>query len=213
MTDRGFLASAGLKTTIRPNQALRRQSGQSTILLPLPQSPIQSYCKRSKKASNPELEQDDHTHVHRFVRVWGGRKKSNDIIVCSMIFEFHHVAIIVSDYQVSKQFYTETLGLAVILETYREERQSWKLDLKIQGGGQLEIFSFPNTPDRPSRPEACGLRHLAFRVVDLDETVRQLVSKNVSVEPVRIDLNTGARFTFFADPDDLPIEIYEVSKS
>ena len=127
-----------------------------------------------------------------------------------MVFEFHHVALIVSDYTVSKRFYTETLGLEVICETFREARQSWKLDLQIQGGGQLELFSFPNTPPRPSRPEACGLRHLAFRVGDLDETVRVLTAKGVEVEAIRIDGNTGSRFTFFADPDGLPIEMYEV---
>ncbi|CAN0586533.1 unnamed protein product [Ectocarpus sp. 12 AP-2014] len=127
-----------------------------------------------------------------------------------MDFEFHHVAIIVSDYEASKVFYTETLGLEVILETYRETRQSWKLDLRLNGGGQLEVFSFPDTPDRPTTPEACGLRHLAFRVVDLDEVLRELSSKGVVIEPVRIDENTGSKFTFFADPDGLPIELYEV---
>jgi glyoxylase I family protein len=130
-----------------------------------------------------------------------------------MNFELHHVAIIVSDYEVSKRFYTKTLGFEIILETFRAERQSWKLDLRIQGGGQLEIFSFPVTPDRPSTPEACGLRHLAFRVADLDETERILTFKAVSVEPIRIDENTGSRFTFFADPDGLPLEIYEVTNS
>lgn len=122
---------------------------------------------------------------------------------------FHHVAIIVSDYERSKRFYTEVLQFRVILETYRSDRESWKLDLQIHGGGQLEIFSFPKTPDRPSRPEACGLRHLAFRVADLDVTAKKLKSKAVSIEPVRIDENTGARFTFFADPDGLPMELYE----
>lgn len=127
-----------------------------------------------------------------------------------MVFEFHHVAIIVSDYDTSKQFYTETLGLEVILETYRAARQSWKLDLRLHGGGQLEVFSFPNTPDRPSRPEACGLRHLAFRVTDLADAVKNLTAKGVDIEPVRIDEITGSKFTFFADPDGLPIEMYEV---
>ena len=128
-----------------------------------------------------------------------------------MDLKFHHVAIIVSDYETSKRFYTETLGLPVILETYREERHSWKLDLQLSDGGQLEVFSFPSTPERPTQPEACGLRHLAFRVLDLDASMRLLSSKDVAIEPVRIDENTGARFTFFADPDGLPIELYEMS--
>ena len=123
---------------------------------------------------------------------------------------FHHVALIVSDYSVSKKFYTETLGFEVIAETLRQERESWKLDLRVPGGGMLEVFSFPNPTERPSRPEACGLRHLAFRVSDLDAVVEQLRSNDVLVEDVRIDDLTGARFTFFADPDGLPLEIYEV---
>ena len=122
-----------------------------------------------------------------------------------MVFEFHHVAIIVSDYEASKIFYTETLGLEVILETYRESRQSWNLDLRLHGVGQLEIFCFPHTPERPSKPEACGLRHLTLRVVDLDEAAHELSSEGVEIEPVRIDVNTGSKFTFFADPDGLPI--------
>ena len=128
-----------------------------------------------------------------------------------MDLKFHHVAIIVSDYETSKRFYTETLGLPVILETYREERRSWKLDLQLSDGGQLEVFSFPSTPERPTQPEACGLRHLAFRVLNLDASMRLLSSKDVAMEPVRIDENTGARFTSFADPDGLPIELYEMS--
>ncbi|MDA9011688.1 VOC family protein [Planktomarina temperata] len=127
-----------------------------------------------------------------------------------MTFEFHHVAIIVNDCERSKQFYTQTLGLEKIRETYRKARQSWKLDLKLHGGGQLELFSFPHTPERPSRPEACGLRHLAFRVRDLDGTIDRLTDKGVVIEPVRIDETTGCRFTFFSDPDGLPIELYEV---
>ncbi|WP_300034437.1 VOC family protein [uncultured Roseobacter sp.] len=127
-----------------------------------------------------------------------------------MDLRFHHVAIIVSDYARSKQFYTQTLGLPVILESYRAERQSWKLDLGLADGGQLEVFSFPDTPDRPTRPEACGLRHLAFRVADLDVSMRELAAKGVKTEPVRIDENTGCRFTFFADPDGLPVELYEI---
>ena len=121
----------------------------------------------------------------------------------------HHIALIVSDYEKSKKFYTEILGLNVILETYRQARQSWKLDLSIPGGGQLELFSFPEPPARPSTPEACGLRHLAFSVSHLETVVDKLEAAGVVVEPVRIDEHTGQRFTFFKDPDDLPLEIYE----
>lgn len=128
-----------------------------------------------------------------------------------MDLALHHVAIIVSDYDVSKTFYTQTLGLPVLRESYREARRSWKLDLKLGDGGQLEIFSFPEPPVRPTRPEACGLRHLAFRIDDLDACLGELNKKGVVAEPIRIDENTGARFTFFADPDGLPIELYEVT--
>jgi glyoxylase I family protein len=124
---------------------------------------------------------------------------------------FHHVAIIASDYDRSKEFYTKILGLDVIAETYRSERQSWKLDLQIPGGGQLELFSFPNPPDRVSRPEACGLRHLAFRVSDIEKEITRLTKLGIALEPIRVDKLTGSRFTFFADPDDLPIELYETS--
>lgn len=123
---------------------------------------------------------------------------------------FHHVALIVSDYAISKRFYTETLGLDVIAETFREERESWKLDLRVPGGSQIELFSFPNPPKRPSTPEAQGLRHLAFRVSDLNAAVERLESFGVAIEKVRVDELTGARFTFFADPDGLPLELYEV---
>ncbi|HEY9854902.1 MAG TPA: VOC family protein [Stenomitos sp.] len=121
----------------------------------------------------------------------------------------HHVAIICSDYEVSKRFYTETLGLAVIAETFRAERSSYKLDLQVPGGVQIELFSFPNPPVRTSRPEARGLRHLAFSVADLDRAVNELSAHGVAVEPIRTDDLTGKRFTFFADPDDLPLELYE----
>jgi glyoxylase I family protein len=123
--------------------------------------------------------------------------------------KIHHVAVICSDYARSKQFYTEVLGLAVIAETYREARQSYKLDLGLPDGTQIELFSFPGCPKRPSYPEAQGLRHLAFAVTDLSESVRELQSKGVEVEPIRLDPVTNRRFTFFADPDDLPIELYE----
>jgi glyoxylase I family protein len=122
----------------------------------------------------------------------------------------HHVAIICADYDRSKRFYTEVLGLPIVAETYREARQSYKLDLRI-GAAQLELFSFPNPADRPSRPEACGLRHLAFAVTDLDRMVAQLVEQGIAVEPIRIDEWTDRRFTFFQDPDGLPLELYEIN--
>lgn len=121
----------------------------------------------------------------------------------------HHVAIIASDYGVSRRFYIEVLGLEVIREVHRKERNSYKLDLRLPDGVQVELFSFPDPPGRPSYPEACGLRHLAFEVGDLDEAVAELVAKGVSVEPARLDEHTGRRFTFFADPDGLPLELYE----
>lgn len=120
----------------------------------------------------------------------------------------HHVALICSDYRRSKDFYTRVLGLEMIAETYRAERDSWKLDLRL-GGVQLELFSFPGAPSRPSRPEAQGLRHLAFAVDDLDAAMTSLAGHGVVFEPVRLDALTGRRFTFFADPDDLPLELYE----
>ncbi len=122
----------------------------------------------------------------------------------------HHVAIICSDYARSKHFYTQTLGLKIIAEAYRSERQSYKLDLAVADGTQLELFSFPNPPERPSRPEACGLRHLAFAVADVEQIKNDLEQKGVAVEPIRIDEYTGKKFTFFADPDGLPLEVYEV---
>ncbi|MES2543702.1 MAG: VOC family protein [Bacteroidota bacterium] len=123
--------------------------------------------------------------------------------------KIHHIAIICSDYQKSKTFYTEILGLTIIQENYREERQSYKLDLALNGVYAIELFSFPNPPQRASRPEATGLRHLAFEVDDLDAIVSILTSKKITPETIRIDEFTGKRFTFIADPDDLPIEFYE----
>jgi glyoxylase I family protein len=125
-----------------------------------------------------------------------------------MLNGIHHVAIIASDYAISRRFYTETLGLAVIAETHRAERDSWKLDLKI-GDAQIELFSFPNPPLRPTRPEARGLRHLAFSVDDLDAAVARLEGAGVACEPIRLDELTDRRFTFFQDPDGLPLELYE----
>ena len=122
----------------------------------------------------------------------------------------HHVAIIASDYDRSRRFYHELVGLPILAETLRAERHSWKLDLALPDGSQLELFSFPAPPPRPSRPEACGLRHLAFRVQALDPVIAHLERHGVAVEPVRVDELTGSRFTFFADPDGLPLELYEV---
>ncbi|NUO76741.1 MAG: VOC family protein [Lysobacter sp.] len=121
----------------------------------------------------------------------------------------HHVALICSDYARSKRFYTQVLGLRVIAEAYRAARDSYKLDLALPDGSQLELFSFPDPPPRPSYPEACGLRHLAFEVPDIDAAVSELRTHAVAVEPVRIDEYTGRRYTFFADPDGLPLELYE----
>ena len=121
----------------------------------------------------------------------------------------HHIAIICSNYERSKQFYTEILGADILCETWREHRRSHKLDLRI-GNAQLELFSFPDPPTRPTRPEACGLRHLALAVENLDHSIDHLHCHSVAVEPVRLDELTGKRFTFFQDTDGLPLELYEV---
>lgn len=120
----------------------------------------------------------------------------------------HHIAIICSDYERSRHFYTQVLGLPVLAEIYREERDSWKCDLDA-GNAQIELFSFPDPPPRPSYPEACGLRHLAFATADLEAEVARLTGLGIAVEPIRIDPYTGMKFTFFADPDGLPLEYYE----
>lgn len=121
----------------------------------------------------------------------------------------HHVAIICSDYDRSRRFYTETLGLPVIRETWRAERRSWKLDLAVGVHCQIELFSFPDAPPRPSYPEAQGLRHLAFATGALEQCIAALRRSGVRVEPVRLDALTGKRFVFFSDPDGLPLELYE----
>lgn len=121
----------------------------------------------------------------------------------------HHIAIICSDYPVSKRFYTEILGLKIVREVYREVRKSYKLDLEVGDQYQVELFSFPEPPPRPSRPEATGLRHLAFEVDNIDEAILEISKHGVAIEPVRLDEFTGKRFTFLADPDGLPIELYE----
>lgn len=127
-----------------------------------------------------------------------------------MFKSIHHAAIICSDYQKSKHFYTSVLGLEIVAENYREKRRSYKLDLKLPDGGQIELFSFPNAPERPSFPEALGLRHLAFNVDSVETVVDYLTSKNVIVEAIRVDEYTNKKFTFFNDPDGLPLELYEL---
>jgi len=124
--------------------------------------------------------------------------------------DVHHIAIICSDYQKSKQFYTEILGFSIIGEVYREQRNSYKLDLALHGNYKIELFSFPNPPQRVSRPEASGLRHLAFSVENIEQNVAILQQHKIDVEVIRIDEFTGKKFTFFEDPDGLPIELYEI---
>jgi glyoxylase I family protein len=126
-----------------------------------------------------------------------------------LLKSIHHIAIISSDYETSKAFYTEILGFKIEREVYREARNSYKLDLSLNGQYCIELFSFPDPPARPSRPEATGLRHIAFEVTDLDEAIAFLREKSIDPEPIRVDQFTGKRFTFFADPDQLPIELYE----
>jgi glyoxylase I family protein len=127
----------------------------------------------------------------------------------NLLYKIHHIAIICSDYERSKRFYVEVLGLEIIRETYRKERKSHKLDLSLNGEYVIELFSFPDPPKRLSRPEATGLRHLAFEVEDLEAVLDQMEKHAVPFEPIRVDEFTGKRFTFIADPDGLPIEFYE----
>lgn len=128
----------------------------------------------------------------------------------SYFLGFHHIAIIVSDYEHSKYFYTHILGAEIVQETYRKERQSYKLDLRFSDGSQIELFSFPTPPPRQSFPESCGLRHLAFRVNNLQSAVDFLNEHHIVCEQIRVDELTGCRFTFFRDPDGLPLELYEL---
>jgi glyoxylase I family protein len=126
------------------------------------------------------------------------------------IQSLHHIAIICADYEKSKRFYTEILGFQIKNEVYREERQSFKLDLSLNGHYLIELFSFPNPPKRLSRPESTGLRHIAFGVNNIEEACLFLKDNQIETEDIRIDEYTGRKFTFFADPDDLPIEFYEM---
>ncbi|QFU03114.1 putative lyase [Halomonas sp. THAF5a] len=123
----------------------------------------------------------------------------------------HHVALITADYPRARRFYLEVLDAEILHETYREARDSHKLDLRLPGGTRLELFSFPSPPPRPSYPEACGLRHLALATPDLDACVTRLEARGADPEPIRVDEGTGARFTFFSDPDGTPIELYEAA--
>lgn len=125
------------------------------------------------------------------------------------INKIHHIAIICSNYDVSKAFYTKTLGFKILNEVFREERSSYKLDLMVNDTYQIELFSFPNPPERSNKPEAVGLRHLAFEVPNIDDAVEELTQKGVAVEPIRVDPYTDKKFTFFQDPDGLPLELYE----
>jgi len=127
----------------------------------------------------------------------------------ALITGIHHIAIICSDYEISKKFYVETLGLKILAEHYREERQSYKLDLALGDHYIIELFSFPNPPKRASGPEAAGLRHLAFAVINIEKAIEKLKENGVETEPIRVDEFTGKRFTFFSDPDGLPLEFYE----
>lgn len=127
----------------------------------------------------------------------------------SVILGFHHIAIIASDYEKSKWFYTQILGAKIIQETYRKERKSYKLDLVFVDGSQIELFSFPSPPARVNNPEACGLRHLAFKVADLSQALRFLEQQGIEHEGIRIDEVTGKQFSFFKDPDGLPLEFYQ----
>ena len=126
-----------------------------------------------------------------------------------MLKGIHHIAIICSDYHKSKHFYTKVLGLEVLRETYREQRNSYKLDLALNARYTIELFSFPSPPERTSGPEACGLRHLAFEVEDVEAVVMRLNEAGIATEPIRTDELTQKKFTFFTDPDNLPLEIYE----
>jgi glyoxylase I family protein len=121
----------------------------------------------------------------------------------------HHIAVICADYEKSKNFYTNILGFSIVREIFRAERNSYKLDLALNNVFTIELFSFPNPPARPSQPESCGLRHLAFAVDNIEAAIQALKMKGVDCEPIRVDEYTQKRFTFFADPDGLPLELYE----
>ena len=128
-----------------------------------------------------------------------------------MLLGVHHVAIICADYACSKAFYVDVLGLKIIAENYRAARDSYKLDLALPDGSQIELFSFNDAPLRPSYPEAQGLRHLAFKVDHIEQVVAHLVAHDIEAEPIRVDEYTGKQYTFFSDPDGLPLELYQIN--
>jgi glyoxylase I family protein len=153
------------------------------------------------------LERSDREELWGKIKCGGNR---NDRSLMLHIQHIHHVAILTDNYEVSKRFYTEILGFEIMAEVYRQERQSYKLDLSINGKYQVELFSFPEFKERASFPEAKGLRHLAFAVEDVDTAYEFLKTKNVDVQAVRIDELTGKRFLFFYDPNGQPLELYEI---
>jgi glyoxylase I family protein len=123
--------------------------------------------------------------------------------------KIHHIAIIVSNYETAKDFYVNKLNFPIIRENYRPERNDWKLDLRVNEYTELEIFAEPDPPKRVNRPEACGLRHLAFCVESVEQTVKELAEVGIDCEPIRVDAYTGKKMTFFQDPDGLPLELHE----
>jgi glyoxylase I family protein len=145
-----------------------------------------------------------------FFVFWAFQRHPALIYFMQLLEGIHHVAIICSDYERSKEFYTEMLGFSVSSEIYRPERKSYKLDLRLNGQYTIELFSFPGAPERITRPEACGLRHIAFKVANVEAMKKQLEDKGLIIEEVRIDEWTGKNYTFFCDPDGLPIELYEI---
>lgn len=123
--------------------------------------------------------------------------------------KIHHIAIIVSNYETAKDFYVNKLNFPIIRENYRPERNDWKLDLRVNEYTELEIFAEPDPPKRVNRPEACGLRHLAFCVESVEQTVKELAEVGIDCEPIRVDAYTSKIMTFFQDPDGLPLELHE----
>lgn len=150
-----------------------------------------------------------HGIIYKTHIVYNGNNKRNGVQPKMNLSNIHHIAIIVSDYETAKDFYVNKLGFSVIRENYRSERKDWKLNLRVNEHTELEIFAEENPPKRVNRPEACGLRHLAFRVDSVEQTVRELEEIGIECEPIRVDDYTGKKMTFFHDPDGLPLELHE----